>query len=164
MMRRLVIAAVVMASTTAGLLTAGAGRAPVSTSRVTDPRGCPGLLAFPRRAPGLVSGEGLWAVAGGQLVSVGAGRAVTGEGLASEGAPRGLAESLERSAIKHVAVRKGIGTAFVIDRAGDDALVAVTSDGNRASEGGGVASHVVGRRPAGLVDGLGGRGPRPADG
>ena len=68
-------------------------------------------------------------MAGGQLVSVGAGRAVTGEGLASEGAPRGLAESLERSAIKHVAVRKGIGTAFVIDRAGDDDLVVVTSQG-----------------------------------
>ena len=33
MMRRLVIAAVVMASTTAGLLTAGAGRVPVGTSR-----------------------------------------------------------------------------------------------------------------------------------
>lgn len=129
MMRRLVIAAVVMASTTAGLLTAAAGRAPMGTSRVGDLRGCPGLLAFPRRAPGLVSGEGLWAVAGGQLVSVGAGRAVTGEGLASEGAPRGLAESLERSAIKHVAVRKGIGTAFVIDRAGDDDLVVVTSQG-----------------------------------
>ena len=35
MMRRLVIAAVVMASTTAGLLTA-AGRAPMGTSRVGD--------------------------------------------------------------------------------------------------------------------------------
>jgi hypothetical protein len=129
MMRRLVIAAVVMASTTAGLLTAGAGRAPLSTSRVTDPRGCPGLLAFPRRAPGLVSGRGLWAVAGGQLVSVGVGRAVSGDVFASEGAPQALAGSLERSAIKHVAIRKGIGTAFVIDRAGDDDLVAVTSEG-----------------------------------
>lgn len=129
MMRRLVIAAVVMASTTAGLLTAGAGRSPVSTSRVADPRGCPGLLAFPGRAPGLVSGRGVWAVAGGQLVSVGAGRTLSGEGLASEGAPQALVGSLERSTIKHVAVRRGIGTAFVIDRAGDDDLVAVTSDG-----------------------------------
>ncbi len=129
MMRRLVIAAVVMASTTAGLLTAGAGRAPVGTSPVVDPRGCPSLLAFPRRAPGLVSGRGVWAVAGGQLVSVGAGRAVSAEGFASEGAPQTLAGSLERSAIKHVAVRQGIGTAFVIDRAGEDDLVAVTSEG-----------------------------------
>jgi hypothetical protein len=129
MMRRLVIAAVVMASTTAGLLTAGAGRVPVVTSRVADPRGCPGLVAFPRRAPGLVSGRGVWAVASGQLVSVGAGRAVSGDVFASEGAPQALARSLERSAIKHVAVRRGIGTAFVIDRAGDDDLVAVTSEG-----------------------------------
>jgi hypothetical protein len=68
-------------------------------------------------------------VAGGQLVSVGAGRAVSGNVIASEGAPQALAESLERSAIKHVAIRKGIGTAFVIDRAGDDDLVAVTSEG-----------------------------------
>ncbi|HEX4941438.1 MAG TPA: hypothetical protein VFW51_02805 [Actinomycetota bacterium] len=128
MMRRLVIAAVVIASATAGLLTA-AGRAPVGTSRVVDPRGCLGLLAFPRRAPGLASGRGIWAVAGGRLVSAGAGRVISGEGLASEGAPRALAASLERSAIKHVAVRKGIGTAFVIDRAGDDDLVAVTSEG-----------------------------------
>ena len=129
MMRRLVIAVVVMASTTAGLLTAGAGRVPVGTSRVADPRGCPGLVAFPRRAPGLVSGRGVWAVAGGQLVSVGAGRAVSGDVFASEGAPQTLARSLERSVIKHVAVRRGIGTAFVIDRAGDDDLVAVTSEG-----------------------------------
>ena len=162
MMRRLVIAAVVMASTTAGLLTA-AGRAPMGTSRVGDLRGCPGLLAFPRRAPGLVSGEGLWAVAGGQLVSVGAGRAVTGEGLASEGAPRGLAESLERSAIKHVAVRKGIGTAFVIDRAGDDDLVVVTSQGMEIVPQKAEVSHPT-WSAGGLVDGLGGRGPRPADG
>lgn len=128
-MRRLVIAAVVMASTTAGLLTAGAGRAPVSASRAVDPRGCPSLLAFSRRAPGFASGEGVWAVAGGQLVSVGAGRAVSGEGLVSEGAPPALAGSLERSTIKHVAARRGIGTAFVIDRAGDDDLVAVTGEG-----------------------------------
>jgi hypothetical protein len=129
MLRRLVIAAVVMASTTAGLLTAGAGRAPVGTSPVVDPRGCPSLLAFPRRAPGLSSGRGVWAVAGGELVSLGAGRAVSAEGFAAEGAARALAGSLERSAIKHVAARRGIGTAFVIDRAGDDDLVVVTSEG-----------------------------------
>jgi hypothetical protein len=129
MIRRLVIAAVVMASTTAGLLTAGVGRAPVDTSLVVEPRGCTSLLAFPRRAPGLVSGRGLWAVAGGQLLSVGAGRAVSAEAFASEGSPRTLAGSLERSALKHVAVRRGIGAAFVIDRAGDDVLVAMTSEG-----------------------------------
>jgi hypothetical protein len=128
-MRRLVIAAVVMASTTAGLLTTGAGREPVGTSRVADPRGCPSLLPFPRAAPRLGSGRGVWAVAGGHLVSVGAGRALSAEGFASEGAPRALAGSLERSAIRHVAARRGIGTAFVIDRAGDDDLVAVTTEG-----------------------------------
>ncbi|MCD6021107.1 MAG: hypothetical protein K0R20_817 [Actinomycetia bacterium] len=129
MMRRLVIAVVLMASTTAGVLTAGAGRAPVDAPEVADPEGCPSLLGFPRRRPGLVSGRGVWAVAGGELVSVGTGRVVSREVFASEGAPQALAESFERSAIKHVAVRRGIGTAFVIDRAGDDDLVAVTSEG-----------------------------------
>jgi hypothetical protein len=129
MIRRLVIAVAVMASTAAGLITAGGGSAPVGSSGVADPRGCPSQSALPRRAPGLVSGRGFWAAAGGQLVSVGAGRAASGEAFVSTGAPPALAGSLERSVIKHVAARRGIGTAFVIDRTGGDVLVAVTREG-----------------------------------
>jgi hypothetical protein len=129
MMRRLVIASVVMASTAAGLLTAGAGSAPAGSTRANPPVGCPGLLAFARGAPGLVSGRGLWAAAGGRLVSVGAGRAVSGEGLTAVGAPRALARAIERGTIKHVAVRPGIGTAFAIDRVGGDVVVALTREG-----------------------------------
>jgi hypothetical protein len=65
-------------------------------------------------------------VAGGRLVSVGAGRAASGEGFTSAGVSPVLAGAIERGMIKHVAIRRGIGTAFVIDRAGGDVLVAVT--------------------------------------
>jgi hypothetical protein len=68
-------------------------------------------------------------VAGGQLVSVRAGRVVSAEGFASFVAPRALGGSVGRGTIKHLAVRRGIGTAFVIDRAGDDVIVAVTGEG-----------------------------------
>lgn len=129
MMRKLVIAAVVMASTAAGLLTAGAGNAPAGSPRANQLRGCPSLQASARGAPGLASGSGVWAVAHGQLVSVDAGRVVTGEAFGSAGAPRGLARSIERGTIKHLAVRRGIGTAFVIDRTGDDVVVAVSREG-----------------------------------
>jgi hypothetical protein len=129
MIRRLVIGAVIVASTAAGLFTAGAGSAPVGSSGVAAPRGCPSLLATPRSASELGSGRGVWAVAGGQLVSVGAGHAVSGEELASVGAPRAVTRSIERGMIKHVAVRRGIGTAFVIDGMGEDVLVAVTHEG-----------------------------------
>jgi hypothetical protein len=129
MLRRLVITAVVIASTAAGLLTAGAGSAPAGSARATHPRGCPSLQTFDRGAPGLVSGRGVWAVAGGRLVSVAAGRVVTGDGFTPAGASPALARSLERGTIKHLAARRGSGTAFVIDRAGDDVVVAVTREG-----------------------------------
>jgi hypothetical protein len=129
MIRRLVIAAVVVASTAAGLLTAGAGGTPAGSVRANPSRGCPIRPAFARSAPGLVSGRGVWAVAGGRLVSVGAGRVVTDEGLESLGARRALATSIGRGTIKHLAVRRGIGTAFVIDRVGADVVVAMTREG-----------------------------------
>ena len=78
MMRRLLIATVVMASSAAGLLAAWAGGSPVASVRSDPPRGCPSLPTFARGAPGLASGRGIWAVAGGRLVSVAAGHAVTG--------------------------------------------------------------------------------------
>jgi hypothetical protein len=129
MIRRLVIAAVVMASTAAGLLTAGAGGVPAGLGRANHPRGCPSLPVSARGAQGPVSGPGVWAVAGGQLVSVGAGRVVTRQVLASEEARRALAASTGRGTIKHAAVRPGIGTAYVIDRAGADVVAAITREG-----------------------------------
>jgi hypothetical protein len=129
MKRRLVIAAVVAASTTAGLLTAGAGGTPAISVRVNPSRGCPSLPAFARSAQGLVSGRGVWVVAGGRLVSVGAGRGVTAEGLASVGAHRALATSNGRGTIKHLAVGRRIGAAFIIDRTGADVVVAITREG-----------------------------------
>ena len=141
MMRRLVIAAVVMASTAAGLLTAGAGSAPAGSARANHPRGCPSLRAFARGAPGLASGRGVWAVAGGHLVSVEAERMVSGEGFTPAGAPPALARSIERGTIKHLAARRGSGTAFVIDRAGDDVVVAVTREGVEVLPQAAEASH-----------------------
>lgn len=68
-------------------------------------------------------------MAGGQLVSVGAGRVVTREVLVLEEGRRALAASTGRRTIKHAAVRPGIGTAYVIDRAGTDVVVAITREG-----------------------------------
>jgi hypothetical protein len=128
MIRRLVIAAVVVASTAAGLLTAQAGDSRAGSGLGDPSRGCTSLPTSARGPSGLVPGHGVWAVAGGRLVSVDAGRAVTGQGLASVGALRALATSIGRGTIKHLAVRRGIGTAFVIDRAGSDIVVATTRE------------------------------------
>lgn len=68
-------------------------------------------------------------MAGGRLVSVAAGHAVTGEGLPSTGRSRALATSTGQGTIKHAAVRPGVGTAYVIDRAGADIVVAMTREG-----------------------------------
>jgi hypothetical protein len=141
MIRRIVIGAVVVASTAAGLLTAGAGGTPAASVRANPARGCPSLSTSARGAPGLVSGRGVWAVAGGRLVSVGVGRVVSGEGLASVGARRALAKSIAQGTIKHLAVRRGIGTAFVIDRAGADVVVAMTREGVHVLPQAAEASH-----------------------
>jgi hypothetical protein len=116
MMRKLVIGAVAVAATAAGLVS---GRAVGTTPAVLAerPAGCGTLPAFARStAPGLATGRGLWAVAGGRLVSVGAGRSVQPVSRAGE------------STIRHVAASEGIGTAYVVDRAGGDVLVAVTPE------------------------------------
>jgi hypothetical protein len=62
-------------------------------------------------------------------VSVGAQRRVSRADLASLTPHGGLAASLDGGVVKHVAARRGVGTAFVIDRAGPDTLVVVTRDG-----------------------------------
>jgi len=54
---------------------------------------------------------------------------VTGEGLLSMGRSRALARSIGQGTIKHAAVRPGVGTAYVIDRAGADIVVAMTREG-----------------------------------
>jgi hypothetical protein len=143
MMRRLVIAAVVIASSAAGLLTASAGSSPAGTVQADPSRGCPSLPAFARGAPGLASGRGLWAVAGGRLVSVGAGRVVTREVLGSEAAQGALAASNDRATIKHLTVRPDIGTAYVIDRAGADVVVAMTPKGVHVLPQSAEASHAT---------------------
>ena len=82
-------------------------------------------------------------MAGGRLVSVGAGRGVTAEGLASLGAHRVLATSIGRGTIKHLAVRRRIGAAFIIDRAGADVVVAMMREGVDVLPQAGEASHPV---------------------
>lgn len=129
-MRRLLIATIVMASSAAGLLAAWAGGSPVLSAGAHLPRGCPRLPTFARGAPGLASGRGVWAVAGGRLTSLGAGREVTGEGLASVARSRVLATSTEQGRIRHIAVRPGVGTAYVIDRVGADIVIAMTRAGS----------------------------------
>jgi hypothetical protein len=129
MVQRLVIAAVVVASTVAGLFTSWAGGSPADSAQATPSRGCGRLPAFDRGAPGLVSGRGLWAVSRGRLVSVDAGRTVTDEGLGSVGPHGALATAIRRGTIRHVAVRRDVGTAFVIDRADADVVVTMTREG-----------------------------------
>jgi hypothetical protein len=60
---------------------------------------------------------------------VGAGRTVIGERLASVAQRRALATSTGRGTIKHLALRRGVGTAYVIDRPGADVVVAMTREG-----------------------------------
>ncbi|HEV2950865.1 MAG TPA: hypothetical protein VGZ51_02080, partial [Actinomycetota bacterium] len=72
---------------------------------------------------------------------MGGGLVVSGEGLASVGASRALATSIGQGTIKHLAVRRGIGTAFVIDRAGADVVVAMTREGVNVLPQAAEASH-----------------------
>ncbi|HYY07080.1 MAG TPA: hypothetical protein VFA25_00605, partial [Actinomycetota bacterium] len=124
MIRRLVIAVTIAASAATGLLTAAAGSTAVG-SAPRGPLGCGRLAAAGRGGPGLASGRGLWAVDGGTLVSVGADRRISRAQVTSLVGPA----SFEGGVIKHVAVRPGVGTAFVIDRPGSDTVVAVTPAG-----------------------------------
>jgi hypothetical protein len=127
MMRKLVATAVAITSTMAGLIVAG-DRVTVAQARRSD--GCGTLPAFDRGAPGLAGGRGLWAVASGELVSVADGRSVPMERLAAISNDPPAARSMGGT-IKHVSVRAGIGTAYVIDRTGADVIVTVTRNGVR---------------------------------
>lgn len=117
MLRKLVIGAVAVASAAAGLVSGSAVGTPVASVAAVEV-GCGQQPAFARgTAPGLATGNGLWAIAGGRLVSVGAGRSVQPAARAAD------------STIRHVAASDGFGTAYVVDRPGDDVLVTVTPQG-----------------------------------
>ena len=118
MVRRILISAVALTSAVAGLVSGRAAGVPIASVRAAGPIGCDGAPLFPRGAsPVLARADGVWAVAGGRLVSVSANRS-----LYPSKAPAG-------SVVKHVAVSKGVGAAYVVDRAGDDDVVVVTPDG-----------------------------------
>ncbi len=127
MMRKLVATAVAITSTVAGFLVAGDR---VTVARARRPDGCGTRPAFVRGVPGLAGGRGLWAAAGGELVSVADGRSVPMERLAATSDDPANARSVGGT-IKHISVRAGIGTAYVIDRTGADVVVAVTGGGVR---------------------------------
>jgi hypothetical protein len=142
MLRRTVIVTAAVTSAFAGLAAGGPGRtATAPTVRSIRPQGCPALPTFAGGVPGLASGRGVWAVSRGTLVSVAAGRAVAPRALASVAAGGVPGTSSGDAVIKHVASRPGVGTAFVVDRAGADTTVAMTADGVGTFPAAGEASH-----------------------
>jgi hypothetical protein len=143
MVRRTVIVTAAVTSAFAGLAAGGPGTTATAPSvRAIRPQGCPALPSFAGGVPGLASGRDVWAVSRGTLVSVGAGRTVSPRALASLGAG-GVpgTSSWGDAVVKHVSMRAGVGTAFVVDRAGADATVALTPDGVRTFAAAGEASH-----------------------
>lgn len=132
-MKRILIGAVVLASTAAGVFRAGAGGPPVDPIRAVAV-GCPSSAVSVDAVDALAEGRGLWAVADDRLVSIDGETAVAREALA---ASAGGGVSLDRGTIRHVAVARGVGTAFVLDGAVADAVVAVTSAGTEVLPQGG---------------------------
>jgi hypothetical protein len=122
MVRKLVIAAAAVVSVAAGLVSGRAVGTP-DVSIAARGGGCRPVPAFARDAtPRLGAGEGMWAVAGGRLISIDGGRSMMPPvGGARSGATAGT--------IKHIAASKGFGTAYVLDRRGDDEIVVVTVTG-----------------------------------
>ena len=130
MLRKIVIAAITVASAAAGLVSGTAAGTPPVATVAAAAGGCGPVPAFAGgTAPGLATGDGLWAVADGRLVSVGAGRSVRTFGRAAD------------DTIRHVAAAQGLGTAYVVDRAGGDVLVVVTADGTTRLPQGGEITH-----------------------
>ena len=120
MVRKLLITAVAITSAVAGFVSAGASDVPVASVSAAGATGCTPLPTFVRGATSrmLSAPGGLLAVSGGRLVSVKSGHSVPVPGV-----PEG-------SVVKHVAV-SDYGTAYVVDRAGDDDLIVVTPTGTR---------------------------------
>ena len=121
MVQRFLIIAVALTSAVAGLVSGRAGAGvPVASVRAVASTGCDTVPTFARdAAPGLATAGGLWAVAGRRFVSVSAGRSVQPSRL-----PAG-------ATVKHIAVSMGAGTAYVVDRAGDDDVIVETPEGTR---------------------------------
>ncbi len=119
MMRKFVIGLLAVTSAAAGVVSGQAGGSPVDTVRAAKGVGCPAMAAFPHDDGGeaLAAGRGLWAVAGGRLVSA--------------GAARSLPASVPGGAVRHVAASPRFGTAYVVDLAGPDEVVVVTQSGTR---------------------------------
>ena len=119
MMRKLVIGVIAAASAAAGLVSAAAG-APAVVAGAGGRSGCPAVPSFPGGGfDRLAAGRGLWAVAGGRLVSTDRARSMPAVGAGSG------------DAVRHVATEPGVGTAYVVDRPGGDEVVVVTPDGTR---------------------------------
>ena len=120
MMKKFVIGLLAVASAAAGAVSGrAAGGSPVAAVRAASGVGCPALPAFPQEGGGaaLAAGRGLWAVAGGRLVSA--------------GAARSLPASVPGGTVRHVAASPRFGTAYVADLSGPDEVVVVTPSGTR---------------------------------
>lgn len=128
MLKTIVVGVIAAASAVAGFATSGPGTRAV-TVRAAELRTCPPVAPAARPAAALASGRGIVSVAGDTLVSAGR----PGRGAVAT-APAG-------AAIRHVASAPGIGTAYVVDRAGADEVVAVTSAGTRRMVEPGEATH-----------------------
>jgi len=120
MVMKLVIGAVAVVSAAAGVVSGTVGGVPVTSVKAAPSADCPLVEASARGASRtLASGGGLVAVAGGRLVSV------------SPARPARALVGTTQGVVRHVAARAGAGTAYVVDRRGDDELVVVSADGTR---------------------------------
>lgn len=129
MVRKLVIGLTAVVAAAAGTVSGHARGDSVVAARPTGPTGCMTEPAFARgERAGLATGRGLWAVAGGTVVSATADRSVS-------------AGAEEDEMIRHVAAEPGVGTAYVVDRAGGDDVVVITSSGTRRISEGVEATH-----------------------
>ncbi len=119
-MRKLLISAVALTSAIAGLVSGRAAGVPIASVSAVGPTGCDSVPNFATEGSArMAAADGLWTVAGGRLVSLSAGRS-----LQPASSPAG-------SVVKHIAVSKGAGLAYVVDREGGDDVVIVTPEGTR---------------------------------
>jgi hypothetical protein len=128
MLRTIVVGVIAAASAVAGFATGGSAITPV-TVRAAESGICPPAAPSARPARLLATGRGLASVAGDRLVSA------SRTGLAS------LARAPGEAMIRHVAAAPGIGTAYVVDRAGGDEVVVATPAGVRRVSEPGEATH-----------------------
>jgi hypothetical protein len=130
MVRKVVITAVALASAAAGLVSGRATGVPVASVRAAGSPGCEGVHSFASElSTRLARPDGLWAVTRNGLVSLSADRS-------SE--PAGVSAG---SIVKHIAVSADAGTAYVVDRVGDDEVIVVTPEGTRRLRQHGEVTH-----------------------